>query len=84
MDDLPFREVVQLHGIATDNLPPADVTTNYVNIVPAVVTKMSDRGRYRTSASRPRCAAFSESSSETCGLTERGARPGAHYALPRA
>src|SRR4051812_6982204 len=56
MADLPFREVVQLHGIATDNLPPADFTTNYVNIVTAVVTKMSDRGRYRTSASRPRCA----------------------------
>ena len=47
MADLPLREGAEAHGIATGNLPPADVTTDYANIVPAVVTKMSDWGTFQ-------------------------------------
>ena len=36
-----------LHGIATGNLLPADVTTVCVDIEPAVVTKLSDRGTFQ-------------------------------------
>jgi lysine-ketoglutarate reductase/saccharopine dehydrogenase-like protein (TIGR00300 family) len=36
-----------LHGIATGNLLPADVTTVAVDIEPAVVTKLSDRGTFQ-------------------------------------
>ena len=36
-----------LHGIATGNLLPADVTTVCVDIQPAVVTKLSDRGTFQ-------------------------------------
>ncbi|HEY3116158.1 MAG TPA: TIGR00300 family protein, partial [Chloroflexota bacterium] len=36
-----------LHGIATGNLLPADVTTICVDIEPAVVTKLSDRGTFQ-------------------------------------
>ena len=37
-----------LHGIATGNLLPADVTTVCVDIEPAVVTKLSDRGTFQS------------------------------------
>jgi len=37
-----------LHGIATGNLLPARVTTVCVDINPAVVTKLSDRGSFQT------------------------------------
>jgi lysine-ketoglutarate reductase/saccharopine dehydrogenase-like protein (TIGR00300 family) len=36
-----------LHGIATGNLLPAEVTTVCVDIEPAVVTKLSDRGTFQ-------------------------------------
>ena len=36
-----------LHGIATGNLLPAEVTTVCVDIQPAVVTKLSDRGTFQ-------------------------------------
>lgn len=36
-----------LHGIATGNLLPAHVTTVCVDIEPAVVTKLSDRGTFQ-------------------------------------
>ncbi len=36
-----------LHGIATGNLLPAGVTTVCVDIEPAVVTKLSDRGTFQ-------------------------------------
>lgn len=36
-----------LHGIATGNLLPADVTTVCVDIEPSVVTKLSDRGTFQ-------------------------------------
>jgi lysine-ketoglutarate reductase/saccharopine dehydrogenase-like protein (TIGR00300 family) len=36
-----------LHGIATGNLLPADVTTVCVDIEPAVVTKLADRGTFQ-------------------------------------
>jgi hypothetical protein len=36
-----------LHGIATGNLLPADVTTVCVDIEPAVVTKLTDRGTFQ-------------------------------------
>ena len=36
-----------LHGIATGNLLPADVPTVCVDIEPAVVTKLSDRGTFQ-------------------------------------
>jgi lysine-ketoglutarate reductase/saccharopine dehydrogenase-like protein (TIGR00300 family) len=36
-----------LHGIATGNLLPASVTTVCVDINPAVVTKLSDRGSFQ-------------------------------------
>ncbi|MBA2450234.1 MAG: TIGR00300 family protein [Chloroflexi bacterium] len=37
-----------LHGIATGNLLPAKVTTVCVDISPAVVTKLTDRGSFQT------------------------------------
>lgn len=37
-----------LHGIATGNLLPASVTTVCVDINPAVVTKLTDRGSFQT------------------------------------
>jgi len=37
-----------LHGIATGNLLPARVTTVCVDISPAVVTKLTDRGSFQT------------------------------------
>ena len=37
-----------LHGIATGNLLPASTTTVCVDINPAVVTKLSDRGSFQT------------------------------------
>ncbi len=37
-----------LHGIATGNLLPASVTTVCVDINPAVVTKLADRGSFQT------------------------------------
>jgi lysine-ketoglutarate reductase/saccharopine dehydrogenase-like protein (TIGR00300 family) len=37
-----------LHGIATGNLLPAEVTTVCVDIEPAVVTKLSDRGTFQS------------------------------------
>ncbi len=37
-----------LHSIATGNLLPASVTTVCVDINPAVVTKLSDRGSFQT------------------------------------
>jgi lysine-ketoglutarate reductase/saccharopine dehydrogenase-like protein (TIGR00300 family) len=36
-----------LHGIATGNLLPAEVTTICVDIEPSVVTKLSDRGTFQ-------------------------------------
>jgi len=36
-----------LHAIATGNLLPADVPTVYVDIQPAVVTKLADRGTFQ-------------------------------------
>jgi hypothetical protein len=36
-----------LHGIATGNLLPAETTTVCVDIEPAVVTKLSDRGTFQ-------------------------------------
>ena len=37
-----------LHSIATGNMLPADVTTICVDINPAVVTKLADRGSFQT------------------------------------
>ena len=37
-----------LHSIATGNLLPAAVTTVCVDINPAVVTKLADRGSFQT------------------------------------
>jgi hypothetical protein len=37
-----------LHSIATGNLLPASVTTVAVDINPAVVTKLADRGSIQT------------------------------------
>jgi lysine-ketoglutarate reductase/saccharopine dehydrogenase-like protein (TIGR00300 family) len=37
-----------LHSIATGNLLPAEVTTVCVDINPAVVTKLADRGSFQT------------------------------------
>ena len=37
-----------LHAIATGNLLPAEVTTVYVDINPAIVTKIADRGSLQT------------------------------------
>jgi hypothetical protein len=37
-----------LHGIATGNLLPARVETFCIDINPAVVTKLADRGTHQT------------------------------------
>ena len=42
-----------LHSIATGNLLPAWVKVVCVDINPATVTKLSDRGTFQTSASSP-------------------------------
>lgn len=46
--DLAMMLSSMLHGIATGNLLPASVTTVCVDISPAVVTKLSDRGSFQT------------------------------------
>jgi lysine-ketoglutarate reductase/saccharopine dehydrogenase-like protein (TIGR00300 family) len=46
--DLAIILSSMLHGIATGNLLPARVTTVCVDISPAVVTKLSDRGSFQT------------------------------------
>ena len=46
--DLALILSTMLHGIATGNLLPASVTTVCVDISPAVVTKLADRGSWQT------------------------------------
>jgi lysine-ketoglutarate reductase/saccharopine dehydrogenase-like protein (TIGR00300 family) len=46
--DLALILSSMLHGIATGNLLPASVTTVCVDISPAVVTKLADRGSWQT------------------------------------
>ena len=46
--DLAIILSSMLHGIATGNLLPARVTTVCVDISPAVVTKLTDRGSFQT------------------------------------
>ena len=46
--DLAMILSSMLHGIATGNLLPARVTTVCVDISPAVVTKLTDRGSFQT------------------------------------
>ncbi len=46
--DLAMILSSMLHGIATGNLLPAQVTTVCVDINPAVVTKLADRGSWQT------------------------------------
>jgi lysine-ketoglutarate reductase/saccharopine dehydrogenase-like protein (TIGR00300 family) len=45
--DFALMLASMLHGIATGNLLPAEVTTVCVDIEPAVVTKLSDRGTFQ-------------------------------------
>lgn len=48
--DLALMLSTMLHSVATGNLLPASVTTVYVDINPAAVIKLTDRGSFQTIA----------------------------------